>query len=123
MGELGIISSLGIQIIMKFVSGFSFRLLYAIRGIVGVILDYQCIVVSNLALGVWAWVGEVASTWIPPFFLIKRASAQKFWSQVSRVEVVRPRSALEFQSSRLHSQTHSSLQDCTPKPIRPGVAN
>ena len=42
-----------IHIIMKFVSGFIFRILYVIRSLIGVILVYQVIVVSNLALGVW----------------------------------------------------------------------
>ena len=30
-------------------------------GFIGVILVHQVIVVSNLAFGVWSWVGEVAS--------------------------------------------------------------
>ena len=51
---------------MKFVSGLVSEY-YLQLGVVGVILDYHVIVVSNLALGVWACVGEVASTWFPPF--------------------------------------------------------
>ena len=48
---------------------------------VGIILVSQVIVVSNLALGLWSWVGEVASIWIPPFSKFMGADAQKFGPQ------------------------------------------
>ena len=56
------------------------------------------------SMGLGRWGGLYLD---PPFFKIQRADTQKFWTHTSRVEVVWPRSALEFQSSRLHSQTHS----------------
>ena len=39
--------------------------------LVAIILVSQVIVVSNLTLGLWSWVGEVASTWFPPFSKFK----------------------------------------------------
>ena len=71
---------------------------------------YQVIVVSDLALGVWSWVGEVAfiRSWIPPFskFNVNQNSGHKKPElNLAHLEVL-----------------WKSFQDCTSKPTQGGGA-